>query len=207
MRYIPKLFDDIYLSNNVIWTIDGPDGNLISMLEDHSIEPCKVLEIGCGIGFDSVWMIQNGFEAYSIDYSSVAINEAKQYAISNNVTSTGFSAINILDYTEQNNFDLIYDRGFFHTLDLGQERTDVLNKIHSLLTSSGYWISFQLKTDEDLKYINIYKDADEITTTVSGLFTVEDIFVGECNKQSDEHGNYPPPGIYTMWCCLFKKIN
>lgn len=39
--------------------------------------PCKVLDLGCGIGDISVAMAEQGFEVTGIEYSEVAYNEAK----------------------------------------------------------------------------------------------------------------------------------
>jgi methylase of polypeptide subunit release factors len=70
-------WDDRYREGNVPWDTGQPSSELQQVLQRHSIDPCRTLEIGCGTGTNSVWLAQRGFEVTAIDLSPLAVDQAQ----------------------------------------------------------------------------------------------------------------------------------
>jgi tellurite methyltransferase len=63
---------------------DGPSELLKSMLP--RLQKGKVLDIGAGLGRNSVYLAKNGFQVTAVDISTVAINQINQLATQNQVS-------------------------------------------------------------------------------------------------------------------------
>ena len=67
-----------YKSGDTPWDVGQPDFNLIEVVTNKPIQSCKVLEIGCGTGDNSIWLAQNRFQVIGTDTSDIAIEKAKE---------------------------------------------------------------------------------------------------------------------------------
>jgi len=102
------------------WDTGQPPEELAELIEDGRLEPCRVLDIGCGAGTSVVYLASRGFEAYGLDVSRVAIAKAKSKASRQGV-NCGFYR---LDFTDSQSvvsaglstFDLLIDNGCYHSL-------------------------------------------------------------------------------------------
>ncbi|MGD0169008.1 MAG: methyltransferase domain-containing protein, partial [Smithella sp.] len=74
-----------YKSGNTPWDVGQPDSNLIEVVTKNPILSCKVLEIGCGTGDNSIWLAQNRFEVIGTDSSEIALQKAREKASKANV--------------------------------------------------------------------------------------------------------------------------
>ena len=62
-----------YKEGYMPWVHKKPDFNLIDLIRDWPVEPCRVIEMGCGTGTDSLWIADQGFEVTAVDVSEIAI--------------------------------------------------------------------------------------------------------------------------------------
>ncbi len=56
---------------------DRPRKSIVEI--SKKIEPCRVLELGCGTGADSTFLAEQGFQVTGIDFSNKAIEQAKEF--------------------------------------------------------------------------------------------------------------------------------
>lgn len=73
------------------WDKVGVRRDLISVLEQRSITPAaypRAVDLGCGTGANVVHLQQQGFDAYGIDFSEVAITKARARAAAAGVEPT-----------------------------------------------------------------------------------------------------------------------
>lgn len=49
--------------------LTAPHTDVVDMVEIHGIKPCKVLDLGCGQGRNSLYLADNGFDVTSYDLS------------------------------------------------------------------------------------------------------------------------------------------
>lgn len=104
-------WDEYY--NKKGYFLKYPDENLIRFifteLKNNKNEKLKILDVGCGIGRNSIFMANEGFDVYGIDISKEALNIAKKKAkekkLSINYIYSNFSDLSF----ENNSFDAVVD--------------------------------------------------------------------------------------------------
>ena len=100
----------------------------------------KVLDIGCGIGNHLWFLAKEGFDAYGIDGSKIAIEFAKKL-----LKEFGVNAkLKLHDFTkpfpfEKNFFDLIIDRSALTCISY-KDMKRTLDEIHRILKPGGYFL-------------------------------------------------------------------
>lgn len=75
-----KLFYQIgYRFFKMPWEL-GVRGELISLVKSNKILPGRAIDLGCGTGDNAIYLARNGFEVTGVDFSSLAIERARQKA-------------------------------------------------------------------------------------------------------------------------------
>ena len=70
-----------YKSGDTPWDIGQPDFNLIEAVTKTPIQSCKLLDIGCGTGDNSIWLVQNRFQVIGADTSDIALGKAAVFYV------------------------------------------------------------------------------------------------------------------------------
>ena len=70
---VEERYRERYKSGDTPWDVGQPDFNLIEVVTKKLILSCKVLDIGCGTGDNSIWLAQNRFQVMGTDTSDIAI--------------------------------------------------------------------------------------------------------------------------------------
>jgi SAM-dependent methyltransferase len=129
------------------WTFEEPHQALVDLVEKEIINPCKVLEIGCGEGFHALYLASRGFEVHAFDRSETAVRYAKQHAKEKGVSCNFF----VGDYHDLNDlegeFDFIFDWRFLHEITDEGERRTYAEDIISLLRPGGKYLSVAFSGD------------------------------------------------------------
>ena len=81
-------WDQRYLSGDAPWNSGLVSRELVRVLEEEHLAPCRAVELGCGAGTNAVHLAQQGFEVLAVDCSSVAIERARERARESNVSLT-----------------------------------------------------------------------------------------------------------------------
>lgn len=122
------------------WVAGTANPELVNLVYTNKIKPnSKILEVGCGIGSESVFLAVRGMNVTALDISESAISKAKELA---NVydTKVNWKVGNILtDDDLDEKFDVITDQGCFHHLS-DEERVRYEEKIVKLLKPKGMFI-------------------------------------------------------------------
>ncbi len=84
--------------------VTEPDGILIS--EISVLIPGRALEFGCGMGANAVWLAEQGWQVTAADFSSAAIDRAKQLAGERGV-DVDFVVADASIYRPAGEFDLV----------------------------------------------------------------------------------------------------
>ena len=140
----------------------------ITPWKDHPIEPLfyefflkleeenpggKILDIGCGDGWASIFAAQKGFDAIGIDSSPTAIEQADRGANKARVEDrVHFQVGDALDLPfESNYFDALIDGGLFHHI-LPENRPVYMDNILRVLKkdSFAYFSVFSMKNPEGI---------------------------------------------------------
>ncbi len=130
------------------WAHEKPDINLVTTVQKHPVKACKALEIGCGTGTDAVWLAGQGFRITALDVSEIAIGLARQQAKQAGVRCRFHVADFLNDKIDGAPFRFIFDRGFFHTFDKLFQRKAFAEKVASVLSDGGLWLSLIGSADD-----------------------------------------------------------
>ncbi len=136
-----------YVDHDTPWDTNRPSAELARILCDWSIEPCRVVEIGCGTGTNAVFLSQKGFQVTAFDLSPLAIEQAEMRAAEGGVTVEFFTA-DILDLADLNlPFPFVFDRGVYHVV----RRVDVeqfVEAIAKLTSPGGFYLALAGNANE-----------------------------------------------------------
>lgn len=143
--------EDVYQENIAFWEkawnmvrtpyTQLPSLSYISRIPEElkKIGARKVLDLGCGSGWLSVYLARQGFEVLGVDVSEQAINLAKTWALQEDL-KIGFDVADAaqLNY-EDGSFDAIVANSIFEHFPLEQARA-LADKVFSLLKEGGVFI-------------------------------------------------------------------
>ena len=170
-----KVYSEVNLAR-IPWNSDKPDQELIELIDSKKIIPGYVFDVGCGTGTDAIYLASKGANVTGIDISHEAIRIAEDKAEKAAVKVT-FMAGDFLDTEFENErFDFVNDRGFFHIISPSR-REEFAAKVSRILESQGFyylrcWSDKQEFEGESTPY-RIYKDI--IYHTFSKFFDVGEI--------------------------------
>jgi len=109
-------WNERYSTKQTPWDSGKHSIELERVLNERPINPCRMLEIGCGTGTNAIFLAQRGFTMTAIDVSSLAVEQAKAKAQKAGV-KIDFRVANILENSDLGGpFDLVFDRGVYHHL-------------------------------------------------------------------------------------------
>ena len=125
----------------VPWTYTKPSKELIDLVKSGKVSPCKTLEVGCGEGYNSIYLASVGFQVTSIDWSDVAIQLSKQHAKEADVLMR-LLQLNIADLDNmKEEFGFIFDWRFFHDIVDPAKREKYVLSVKNLLAKGGKYLS------------------------------------------------------------------
>jgi SAM-dependent methyltransferase len=134
-------WNERYKTGNLPWDTNEPDDHLVKLIGMRTILPGKALEVGCGTGTNSIWLARQGFSVLGIDIAQTAIDLANK----NNNDKSLSCEFALLDFIHDNSlaqsFDLVYDRGCFHSFDEEKDRLLFAGQVSRVLKTNGIWVS------------------------------------------------------------------
>lgn len=109
-------WDMHYQGGQPPWETGQPSAELNRVIAEENIQPCRVIELGCGSGINAVWLAQQGFEVTAIDFNSLAIEKARQRAAAAGA-KVRFEKDDVLRLAEDyGRFPFFFDRGCYHAV-------------------------------------------------------------------------------------------
>lgn len=144
---VSRDWEEIYAQKSTPWDMNQPEEELVNLIKNKIIIPCKALELGCGHGNDAIFLAKNNFEVTAVDISEKAITEAKRRAESAGV-KVNFLVGDACELSElEEKFHFIYDRACFHFIPL-EKRKSYVENVGKLLTKKGYFVLI-VSSDQD----------------------------------------------------------
>ena len=135
-----EALEKVYKKPNAVWTSTEPPEELVELIKTGEIKPGKVLDVGCGEGFYSIYLASKGFEVTGIDLSENAIKLAKQNA-ENVGANINFIAMDLEDIDKLNEkFDFILEWAILHHI-IPEKRKRYVEKLSKLLNENGKYFS------------------------------------------------------------------
>ncbi len=188
-----------YLNGELPWETGRVDSNLPAMIEEHGLEPCSALELGCGTGNNAIWLASQGFTVTAVDVSKAAILAAREKAEQAGVTVELACADIADDDFARGPFGFAFDRGCFHSIgdDLSL-RQKFAKMVCERLSVGGYWLSLIGSADgPDREKGPPRLSATEIVGVVEPCFEI--VAIQGTHFDSDQE-NRP-----RAWRCLMRR--
>lgn len=173
------------MTGDLPWDINRADFNLLNIVSEYNISPCKAIDLGCGTGDNVIWLAQNGFDTAGLDISPEAIEMAKR-----KIKNTGLDApVYYLDFLKDDipdtPFGFVFDRGCFHSFSEKSERIKFVENVYNILENDGLWLSLIGNYDDGrldsgppkrtaLDIVEVVEPKFEIVLLKSGTFDSDD---------------------------------
>ncbi len=108
--------------DKIPWNIKNPPQILTTLVEKEIIKPCKIIDLGCGVGNYILYLANRGFDATGLDISESAIQIAKKSALEKGINCS-FIVASVMDYNFDTSkpFDCAYDWEVLHLFSLSAE--------------------------------------------------------------------------------------
>ncbi len=195
---IEEQYRERYKSEDIPWDVGRPDFNLIEVVTTKPILSCKVLDIGCGTGDNSIWLAQNRFHIIGTDTSDIALVKAKEKASRANV-ECHFMLVDFLQSKiEGAPFGFVFDRGCFHSFNSGNDRRRFAQNVATHLEEAGLWLTIVGNADEHRQgHGPPQRTAADIVLAVEPYFEVLSL------TSSHFESNRPNPP--RAWRCLMQR--
>jgi ubiquinone/menaquinone biosynthesis C-methylase UbiE len=160
------------------WDIGAPQPEIVKLVENNEIKRGRVLDIGCGLADNSIFLAKRGFSVTCMDIARLAIEkgEAKAREQGIKVDFRVGDALKLDKYFREEYFDTVIDSGLFHSLD-DYERPLFANQVRRVLVNGGryFMLSFSDKEPGSEGPRGISKK--EIQKTFTKMFKIDYIKV------------------------------
>lgn len=143
--------------NNEYWK-NVIDDNKVDFIKDswmekyvekiNKIENKTAIDLGCGIGQDTKWLLDKGFDVVSCDFSERALNKLKE--LIHNSKTMQIDIKEELPF-EDNSIGLINANLSIHYFDM-KNTIKIFNEIHRILIPNGLFIG-RVNSDKNEGYI------------------------------------------------------
>jgi ubiquinone/menaquinone biosynthesis C-methylase UbiE len=120
------------------WDIGAPQPEIVKLVGNNEIPKGRVLDLGCGLGDNSIFLAKKGFSVTCMDIAHLAIDKGKIKAVQQKV-QVDFrvgNALRLDEYFDQEHFSAVIDSGLFHTLN-DDERPLAAKQILRVLVNGG----------------------------------------------------------------------
>jgi ubiquinone/menaquinone biosynthesis C-methylase UbiE len=128
-------WDDVYRdypAGTLPWELGKPRKTLIDMVESGRIQLGNTPDICCGLGTNTAYMAQNGFDVTAIDISKQALKLAKQKA-RRAKAEVKFVLANFVTLPFKDAaYDFVFDMGCFHHVEV-EDRPEFIHGIRRVL--------------------------------------------------------------------------
>ena len=191
-------FQNHYKEGFTPWVHSKPDFNLVDMVKNWPVLPCKTLELGCGTGTDAIWLAKQGFDVTAFDAVEIPIKTAQDQATKENVTANFLVKEFMKDEIPGGPFDFAFDRGYFHSYKSHVKRKKVAKTISELLSGHGIWLTLMGSCDSPPRDEGPpMRSAKDIVAAVEPYFEIKLLKTSIFGSESEEPAN--------IWVGIFKK--
>ncbi len=191
-------FDKRYRTGDLPWDTGRHDSNLEGVIREYRIPPCTVLELGAGTGTDAIWLARRGFRVTALDLSPTAVEMARQKAEAAGVEVDFLVADLLRDELPPGPFDFVFDRGCFHTFELPEERSRLVEIVWRRLAPGGHWFSLMGSADGPER-----EEGPPRRTAIEIVSAVEPWFEILLLKSTRFDSRLPEPP--RAWACLMRR--
>jgi SAM-dependent methyltransferase len=189
-------WNDNYARGFVPWDTGLPDPMLIELVNSGSLPTGRALDVGCGTGTNAIWLAQHGYDALGVDLAPLAIEQAVAKLPAG--VACRFATLDFLAAAPAGGpFDLVFDRGCFHTFDADSERDAFAARVASVLAPGGAWVSLIGSTEGPPR------DMGPPRRTARDVLAAVEPHLELVSLRSAEFRDTPVPAM--AWICVARR--
>jgi ubiquinone/menaquinone biosynthesis C-methylase UbiE len=120
------------------WDIVAPQPEIVGLADRNEILGKKVLDIGCGLGYNAIFLSRRGYLVTCLDIASTAIEKARENA-RNEKAEVKFivgDALRMETYFGTKYFETVVDSGLFHSFP-EEDRPVYADQVWKVLINGG----------------------------------------------------------------------
>ena len=186
-----------YLDGNTPWDSGLVSKELIRVVKESQIAPCRALELGCGTGTNAVWLAEQGFAVTAVDCSEHAIDAARRKAEASGV-DVDFLCEDVCELALSGKpFPFVFDRGCYHCA-RRDNREGILQVLQRVTGADSTYLVLTGNANEVRDHGPPGLFEDDVRNELGELFDVE--FIRAFHFE-DPGGIRGPLG----WSCLLRR--
>ncbi|TFG93673.1 MAG: class I SAM-dependent methyltransferase [Syntrophobacterales bacterium] len=173
--------------DTIPWNLEAVPDILQDIVKAGTIKPCKVIELGCGVGRYVRYFSSKGFDATGVECSDSALALARDSALEEGAHCRFIAADVLGEMAEvQDTFDFAYDWELLHHI-FPPDRERYMRTVCQLLNPGGYYLSVCFSEQSPqfggvgkyrktpLDTILYFSSEDEIKGLVKPLFEIKEL--------------------------------
>ncbi|MDH6132289.1 ubiquinone/menaquinone biosynthesis C-methylase UbiE [Kitasatospora sp. MAA4] len=178
----------VYENGAHLWESEEPNASLLQMMQERpDVFSGHIIDLGCGEGRDSLYLLSQGHTVVSVDVSHSALDRARERATAANLDASGFMERDIIYLRgfDENSFDLAMNMGCLHMLVDEDQRARHISRVYDIVRPGGYFIVDHCASEWGKGFFSI-PDYEEVATgLVPGRVIPRKIRVADGEKNID----------------------
>ena len=122
-------------SKGLTWSTNTNTKIVETIINKYHLEKKNILEIGCGEGRDSKYLLDKNYKVLATDISSEAIDYCQKNDIKH---KESYKVLDVLNDNSQDKYHFIYSIACLHMLVLDEDRNKFYSYIYNHLEDNGY---------------------------------------------------------------------
>lgn len=165
-------WDQRYDAGTTPWDSGLPSKELRSRIEEEALQPCRVLELGCGSGTNAVFLAELGFDVTAVDCSAIALQKGERLAEERGVVVNWLCG-DVCEIDFGTPFPFVFDRGCFHCC--RREKFPILPAIERATTSGSRMLVLTGNANEQREHGPPQLSEQELREEFERLFDINSI--------------------------------
>jgi SAM-dependent methyltransferase len=110
-------WDNRYVKGDTPWDSGRPSQELVRVLDEERITPCRAIDLGCGTGSNAIYLASLGFDVTAADISPTAIDRCRMRRATTDVRIRCIQA-DLLDPPDDigGSYSFFLDRACYHVV-------------------------------------------------------------------------------------------
>lgn len=130
-----KRYRQVY-EYDYLWSSKSPTPDVFETIKKYNIPvSASILDLGCGEGRDSIFLLDKGYNVLAVDYSDTVIEKCRE--LSQNKYNSKFRQFDIMSDVMDEKFDFIYSIAVIHMFVSEKHRNKFYSFIYDHLKDGG----------------------------------------------------------------------